>query len=104
MLQWFMNLCSALDSRATRLLRIQSRCKSSIQYPPLSSVHFGPRIESEPAQFEVKTAARQAKRPRRFRNVAAGAVQRRLNHVALDLLDGRREIRGRLRGTRRRSR
>src|SRR5579871_4925907 len=48
-------------------------------------------LEAKPPQFEVQAAARQPQDARRFRDVPAAAVQRALNHLPLDLFDGRRQ-------------
>ena len=50
-------------------------------------VHFSSCVEAKTPQFKVEPAPRQAKRARRFGDVAGRSIERRLNHVAFDLLD-----------------
>src|SRR2546430_13547745 len=81
---------------------IQNTCKLSIQYPVstlLSGIQsaavdlgFASRLQAEAAQFQIQTTTAEAQGSRRFRHISAASIERRLNHVALDLLDRGREV------------
>ena len=55
----------------------------------LVGIEFGARVEAQPPKFEIQPAPRQAEQACGFRNVASRPIQGRLNHVSLDLFDGR---------------
>ena len=50
----------------------------------------------EAFHLQVQTASREPERAGRFRDVTGGALERALDHLALQLLDGGRESRARL--------
>lgn len=64
----------------------------------LPRVNLSRSIQAEPADLKVEPAAGQAKRSGGFRDVAAGAIERGLNEVALHVLDRGGKVGRRSRG------
>ena len=76
---------------ATWLLSSQTRISWILSIRPngLSDRLDSRRADSEPLHLQIQPAAGEAEKPRCFRDVAVGACQRALDHLALEQLDGR---------------
>lgn len=60
---------------------------------PLVRIELGARVEAKPSKLEIQTSTGEAEQAGGFRDIASRSIEGGLNHVSLDLFDGRRETR-----------
>jgi len=58
---------------------------------PLVRVELGTCVEAKPSKLEIQTSTGEAEQAGGFRDIASRSIEGGLNHVSLDLFDGRGE-------------
>jgi hypothetical protein len=72
-------------------------CSMDIFYPSMVETEYSvyrlrSALEAKATQLQIEPAPRQTERARSLRDIATSSIERRLDHVALDLLHGGGEV------------